>query len=197
MTGVLETRRRVRLAAIAAQLGQWFEDGARAGLRSAVQPDAGAAGASAGPAAPSSERPWADVLTILRVIWGVTQRELEAAGFKRGSISLLERGRLSPKPERLWRLIEAMGFPPELLDRTLAFIQFARAAMASPPASNDLAAMLGAQIVEFAAAEGRAVEGFARDRLGRLTLAVQLLVERCEAPALWEGLQSPRVGVLA
>jgi len=185
-----ERRRRVRLAAVAAQLGQWFEDGARAGLRSAVQPDAGGAGVFAGPPVPPSERPWAEVLTILRVIRGVTQRDLEAAGFKRGSISLLERGKLKPKPERLWRLVEAMGFPPELLDRTLAFIEFARVARVSAPMGNDLAAALEAQIVELAAAEGRAVEGFARDRLGRLTLAVQLLVERREAPALWEGLRA-------
>ncbi len=186
----VEKRSRVRLAAVAAQLGQWFEDGARAGLRSAVQPDAGRAGATGGPAVPPSERRWAEVLTILRVIRGVTQRELEAAGFKRGSISLLERSRLSPKPERLWRLTEAMGFPLEHLDRTLAFIEFARAALAPEPVGNDLSGALEAQIVELAAAEGRAVEGFARDRLGRLTLAVQLLVERREAPVLWEGLRA-------
>ena|GEM_PF-454183 len=185
-----ERRRRVRVAAVAAQLGQWFEDGARAGLRRAVQSDAGGVGVSSGPGVPPSERRWAEVLTILRVIRGITQQELEGAGFKRGSISKLERGRLNPTPERLWRLVEAMGFPPEQLDRTLAFIEFARAAMASAPVSNDLAGALEAQIVELAAAEGRAVEGFARDRLGRLTLAVQLLLERREAPALWEGLRA-------
>jgi transcriptional regulator with XRE-family HTH domain len=185
-----EMRRQVRLAAVAAQLGQWFEDGARAGLRSAVQPGASGAGVSPGSGVPPSERPWAEVLTILRVIRGVTQRELEAAGFKRGSISRLERGRLSPKPERLWGLVEAMGFPLELLDRTLAFIDFARAAMASAPMRNEVSDALEAQIVELAAAEGRAMEGFARDRLGRLTLAVQVLLERREAPALWEGLRA-------
>jgi transcriptional regulator with XRE-family HTH domain len=181
-----EERRGVRTAAVAAQLGHWFEDGARAGLGRALQIETAGGG---GPGAVRSDPSWAEVLTILRTIRRVTQRELEASGFKRGSISHLERGRLKATPERLGRLVEAMGLPPEILDRTLAFVEAARAAtVSSPPGS--VAGALRAQIADIAAAEGRAMEGFARGRLGRLTLAVQLLEERRQAPALWERLRA-------
>ena len=180
-----EQRRRLRMAAVAARLGHWFEDGARAGLGRALQLERG----SGGELAARSDPPWAEVVTILRVIRRVTQRELEASGFKRGSISNFERGRLKATPERLGRLIEAMGYQPEILDRTLAFVEAARLAAVSSPPGN-VAGALRVQIADIAAAEGRAMEGFARGRLVRLTLAAQLLEERRQAPALWEELRA-------
>jgi tetratricopeptide (TPR) repeat protein len=180
-----EQRRRLRIAAVAARLGHWFEDGAQAGLGRALQIERG----SGGELAARSDPPWAEVVTILRVIRRVTQRELEASGFKRGSISNLEHGRLKTTPERLGRLVEALGFPPKILDRTLAFVEAVRApAVLSPPGKD--AGALRAQIADIAAAEGRAIEGFARGRLGRLTLAAQLLEERRQAPAQWEELRA-------
>ncbi|HEV3074644.1 MAG TPA: hypothetical protein VHB47_09530 [Thermoanaerobaculia bacterium] len=130
------------------------------------------------------------MVTILRVIRRVTQRELEACGFKRGWISSLETGQLKATPERLERLIQAMGFPPEILGRTLSFLEAARAAIASGATGENVAGVLQAQIADIAAAEGRAMEDFAHGRLARLTLAAQLLEERRQAPALWEGLRA-------
>ena len=185
----VEGRRRLRIAAVAAQLGQWFEDGARAGLQHAVLSDATGGGASAGSGAPRSDPPWPKVLKILREIRGVSQRELEASGFKRGWISSFETGQLKATPERFERLIHAMGFGPEILGRTLGFLEAARAAIAPATTGENVAGVLQVQIADIAAAEGRAMEDFARGRLARLTLAAQLLEERRQVPALWEGLR--------
>lgn len=180
-----EQRRRLRIAATAARLAHWFEDGARAGLSRALQIERG----SGDELAARSDPPWAEVVTILRVIRRVSQRELEASAFKRGSISNLERSRLKATPERLGRLVEVMGYQPEILDRTLAFVEASRVAAVSSPPGN-MADALRVQIADIAAAEGRAMEGFARGGLRRLTLAAQLLEERRQAPAQWTELRA-------
>jgi tetratricopeptide (TPR) repeat protein len=89
-----------------------------------------------------------------------------------------------PRSEVFERLLEAMAMPLAVVDRALALVESAWLAREGRgPAAGE---RLWAAIDDLAGEEGRAMEEFARARLGRLAVAARFLVERREAPALWE-----------
>ncbi|HVT15170.1 MAG TPA: helix-turn-helix domain-containing protein, partial [Thermoanaerobaculia bacterium] len=198
-----EDGRRARVAAAAAEFGSWFEELTRAGLtRAATEPAAAPAGAPeataqsvAGPAARRgggnrpARPPWGKVLTILRQVRRMSQAELErAAGLPAGALSDYERDRYAPRSEVFERLLAAMAMPLAVVDRALALVEsawLAREGRGQAAAGE----RLRAAIDDLAGEEGRAMEDFARARLGRLAVAARFLVERREAPALWERLE--------
>jgi transcriptional regulator with XRE-family HTH domain len=67
-------------------------------------------------------------LTVLRIVRGWTQDDLgKAAGIPNSSISDYERGKKVPSLKTLERLMAAMGFSIQSLQRTRRFIQAVRA----------------------------------------------------------------------
>ncbi len=189
-----------RIARIAADVGQWFEDLLRGGLDQAL-PGAAAEGAAAASAPPAagwrrtaaggdarqhSNPPLADALQILRTLRSMNQNELAAAaGAKPSSVSAYERGAWAPPPPVLHRLVTAMGYPPAALEATLCFLQRARDSAgveAAPPS-------LAAQIAELVRGEGRALQDFIAGRLQRLVATVRGVRSRREAAALWRRLK--------
>src|SRR5215472_2095873 len=106
---------------------------------------------------------WGLVVTILRLIRGWNQRQLaEASGMSASAISLYEDGeRTAP----VGRLVTAMGFPPHLAERTLAFLRWAKAAQESHLAAGTLA--LSGRIEIVAGELGLWLEQLALEALGR------------------------------
>jgi transcriptional regulator with XRE-family HTH domain len=128
-------------------------------------------------------------IAILRTAHGWSRQQLAAAlGLTRDTIENYERGRSRPRfAADLERLVDVLGFPPGLLDRTIAFVVSSQAARhAHLYRAHD---PLPAQVADFAAEEARRVEDFARAGLNRLAVAARLLDERRRAPALWARLE--------
>jgi len=123
-------------------------------------------------------------LAILRRLRGGRQQALaRAVGAHRSAISRYEKGSKTPRPARLRRIVEALGFTLGMLDRTIAFVLFARAVREFHLLMNEEA--VGVQIDDFAAGEARRLEAVARDSMERLETAARVFVSRVEAPALW------------
>jgi transcriptional regulator with XRE-family HTH domain len=132
-------------------------------------------------------------LCILRqVICDLDREELaDAAGLSCERIKTYELAFRLPPPGNLDRLLAAMGLPAEALDRTLRFVEEARAARRS---RGHGAPHQREQIADLAAAEGRRSAAARGALLGRLELAASLLDARRRAPALWARLaRYPRV----
>ncbi len=128
-------------------------------------------------------------LAILRRIRGGRQQALaRAVGAHRTAISRYEKGSKTPRPARLRRIVEALGFTLGMLDRTIAFVLFARAVREFHLLMNE--EVLGVQIDDFAAGEAQRLETVARDSMERLETAARVFVSRVEAPALWARLAS-------
>jgi transcriptional regulator with XRE-family HTH domain len=193
-----EAARQARIARVAAQTGQWYEDVARAGLTAAVAEAAprepgeeamplAALGSTAPPFSDggAAARLLGEALTILRIVRQMSQTELGAvSGIPRDTISDYERGRFSPSSEALRRLVEAMGLSAAILERALSLMQTVRAVReSSEPVLDD--GVLAGQIEEFIGAEAREVEQSSRRRLERLALAARVFASRRQAPALW------------
>jgi transcriptional regulator with XRE-family HTH domain len=128
-------------------------------------------------------------LAILRIAHGWSRQQLAAAvGLTRDTIENYERGRTRPRfAADLERLVDVMGFPPGLLDRTVAFVVSSQAARHAHLYRRE--DPLPAQVADFAAEEARRVEDLARAGLNRLAVAARLLDERRRAPALWARLE--------
>lgn len=121
-------------------------------------------------------------IAVLRILRGWSQRELaQAAGVRPSTLSDYERGKKTPSRRMLDRLNAVMGFPPSQVDRTLAFIDAARSALAGRAAVPDLAAI--------ADEEGRRYAEFILASTGRVLSKAAALEERRRAPALWARLR--------
>jgi transcriptional regulator with XRE-family HTH domain len=193
-----------RIDVFAGELGLWLEDLAREGLAPAVAPPSQEASPAATAAPPwwhkatlPSRRkaglsqgprntPLGQSLIILRVIRGWERPQLaDAIGMREPTLDNWERGKARPRTmDVLDRLVEALGFPPVMLGRTLSFVQSARAARERYLAGGDPA--LRSQAADIAARAAQSFEDFTRQSVTLLAAAARLLDSRCEAPALWE-----------
>lgn len=125
-------------------------------------------------------------VAVLRIVRGWGQGELAAAaGLRPASLSDYERGKKTPSPRTLERLVTSMGYPPAMIARTLAFIEEARLAASPTRAGGSIPDLIEAAASGF----GREVADFIRAGLTRLTADVTLLEARCRAPLLWERLR--------
>jgi transcriptional regulator with XRE-family HTH domain len=138
------------------------------------------------PRAPLRSRrlPLGEALVILRVLRGWERLELaRAVGRPARTIQNYEIGKSRPPVPTLKGLVEAMGYPFAVFDRTVAFVESARAASRLFLGAGEDA--LRAQAEQIAAGKARAVEEFARRQLDELSFAVLLLASRQTAPRLW------------
>lgn len=125
-------------------------------------------------------------VAVLRIVRGWGQGELAAAaGLRPASLSDYERGKKTPSPRTLERLVTSMGYPASMITRTLAFIEEARLAASPTRAGGSIPDLIEAAASGF----GREVADFIRAGLTRLTVDVTLLEARCRAPLLWERLR--------
>jgi transcriptional regulator with XRE-family HTH domain len=194
-----------RIDALAGELGLWLEDLAREGLAPAVDPPSPTTAAAGTPAAPPwwqkvtvpSRRqaglsqgprntPLGQSLTILRIIRGWERQQLaDAIGTREPTLANWESGKALPRTiGMLDRLVDALGFPPAMLGRTLSFVQSARAAREWCLAGGDPA--LRSQAAEIAARAAQSLEDFTRQSVTLLSAAARLLDSRRQAQALWE-----------
>jgi transcriptional regulator with XRE-family HTH domain len=92
-----------------------------------------------------ADPPWGEVVMILRVIRDWNRRQLaDAAELSPAAISRYEEGTRSAP---VGRLLETMGFPPHLADRTLSFLRWARAAREAHLAAGTLGVPGGIDII--------------------------------------------------
>ena len=99
------------------------------------------------------------VLTLLRTIRGLTQKELaDRAGIRSPSISDYESGKMTPGLRRLGELLLAMDFPMSMLEETQRFIALARQ---GHPSKSDDALDEGAELKAVAEELGKASTRFA------------------------------------
>jgi transcriptional regulator with XRE-family HTH domain/tetratricopeptide (TPR) repeat protein len=128
------------------------------------------------------------VLVILRIVRQWSRDELVAAlDTPEETIANWERGKASPEWVVLERAVEAMGFPPEVLGRTLAFVRSVQAACRSYQRAGE--SSLRGQVENFAAREADSLEELCRSLLTRLARATRHLSSRQRAPALWTRFQ--------
>jgi transcriptional regulator with XRE-family HTH domain/tetratricopeptide (TPR) repeat protein len=131
--------------------------------------------------------PLGKALVILRVIRGWERDDLARAAAVSGEmLASYERAKTKPALPVLDRLIAALGFPPAIFDRCLAFVESAREASRLHLATGEDA--LRAQAAEIAARHARLAEEHARLRLDEISAAARLLVSRSLAPAAWAAL---------
>jgi transcriptional regulator with XRE-family HTH domain len=199
----------LQIDVLAADVGVWFEDLLRGAF--VWQPPGHVAEEELLGAAPSSgdvenpaslDRPGpagplataarmerlGQVLVILRIVRRWSRDDLVAAlGTPEETIANWERGKASPEWVILERAVEAMGFPPEVLGRTLAFVRSVQAACKSFRSAAESA--LRGQIEDFAASEAESLEELCRSLLTRLARATRHLSSRQLAPALWRRFQ--------
>jgi transcriptional regulator with XRE-family HTH domain len=197
-----------RIDAVAVELGLWVESLVRDGLAPALgaSADSPAGARSATPswlheadgllrsrrhasrAGEPRSTPLGQSLVVLRVIrgWGGQQGRqqlAEAIGAPGRSLERWERGDSRPPIGIPDRIVEAMGFPPAVLGRTLAFVESARLAREWYLAGGD--ASLTIQAVDLAARAAQSLEGFTRTWATHLLTAFQLLDSRRRARASW------------
>jgi transcriptional regulator with XRE-family HTH domain len=135
-----------------------------------------------------ADPPWGEVVTILREIRGWNQRQLaEAAGLSESAVSRYEEG---TRPPPVGRLAAAMGFPPHLLDRTLSFLRWARAAREAHLAAGALP--LPDRIEVVAGELGRWLEDLAREGLASVVAPPSPAAAATDpaTPAWWQ--KAPR-----
>jgi transcriptional regulator with XRE-family HTH domain len=195
-----------RIEVVAGELGLWLENLARDGFAPAVaRPPQGASVTEAverpalswwekaSSATPSDNdagliqeprnTPLGQSLEILRTIHSWSRKELaDAIGSPEGTVAKWERGKTRPPIPMLHRMVDAMGFPPAMLGRTLSFVQAARAAREWHLAGG----ALRVQAADLAARAAQSFEDFARNTIASLIAASRLLESRRDAPALWE-----------
>jgi transcriptional regulator with XRE-family HTH domain len=108
-------------------------------------------------------------LELLRVARGWTQDELSrAAGMRGSSISRYESGKELPDADAVQRLVAAMGFAPDAVERTERFLAGLRGeAGASEDAREERSPEAAAALEREAAALQADIDGVAA-RLGRL-----------------------------
>ncbi|MFY9824397.1 MAG: helix-turn-helix domain-containing protein [Thermoanaerobaculia bacterium] len=120
-------------------------------------------------------------LAVLRIIRDWSQGELAAAaGIRPGSISDYERGKMKPSLKVVNRLLAAMGFPPSMLDRAIAFVQSGRARR-----EGTLPAEPAGQIEEISVEAARIAGSFTRSFLTWLFRETEALEARRRAEELW------------
>jgi transcriptional regulator with XRE-family HTH domain len=196
-----------RIDVFAGDLGFWLEDLAREGLAPAAAPPSPAtAAAGAATAAPAwwqkpgaappgrgasplegpHNTPLGQSLIVMRLIHGWERHQLaDAIAAPEQTLANWESGKARPRTvAMLDRLVEALGFPPEMLGRTLSFVESARAAREWYLAGGDR--VLRSQVAELAARAAQSLEEFTRQSVTLLSSAARLFDSRGEAPALWE-----------
>ncbi len=128
------------------------------------------------------------VLVILRVIRRSGQQDLaESVGARKTSISSYELGKTVPRMLTLNRIVEGMGFPPGMLDRTLGFVQLAASALESHMAISDDPTREA--IEQVVAAQARRAEDWMAVCLEGLVWVARVQLSRWQAPLQWECLQ--------
>jgi transcriptional regulator with XRE-family HTH domain len=138
---------------------------------------------------PDDVSPWGTVLTVLRVSRGWSQKQLAAAaGIKSDVVSDYERHGQDRPPDRLHALAAVMGYPPQVIDRTVAFLNGLTSSVqlaAKGPGSLDLAA----QVDLLAGEIGQSWQDLARDTMSRLLRDGLALDARRRAATLWARLR--------
>jgi transcriptional regulator with XRE-family HTH domain len=184
--------------ALTAQLVDAEEAGDAAtlsGVESAAVPVEAAApamGHAAGRATRRARRPdpaLAQALRVLRLIAALERDELAAAtGVTSGVIASYERARTAVPAVMLKRLLDAMDLPAEVFDRTVRFLEAARAALRWHQRAG-AAASRRARIESAAVVEARKAEDETAAWLRRLKTAAAFDNSRHRAPALWARLK--------
>jgi transcriptional regulator with XRE-family HTH domain len=189
-------------AELSGRLGLWMEDLARQAFHQALTaagapypalPPEGATGGppdaedGRGSAAQEETRPLGEALIILRGLAGWGQRQLAAAvGLSVPTISNYEQANTTPDLETWHRMLDRMGFPAAMLERTLSFVESARQAREYAAAVGEAA--LRAQAESMAAQVALSVEVQVRATLDQLMEGARLLESRQQAPAFWQRL---------
>jgi transcriptional regulator with XRE-family HTH domain/tetratricopeptide (TPR) repeat protein len=136
--------------------------------------------------------PWGTALAILRLIlpesgknarasWRsarargaragdrFSQQQLaQAAGMSPSAISRYESGERTPSPEQVCRLVEALGYPRYVVERTLSFVSWARGTRGSATANQDRG--IAAHLDTLAGEAGLWIEELVRDVLAAALL---------------------------
>jgi transcriptional regulator with XRE-family HTH domain len=129
----------------------------------------------------AEETPVGVAFAVLRTIRGWSQAELSAAsGIRAGSLSDYERGRMTPSFKVVNRLLAAMGFPPSMLDQTIAFVESSRAHFQSPASDRP-----ADRIEEISNDAARLVGSFTRSFLTWLHGETRAIEERRRSEELW------------
>src|SRR5580693_4269297 len=130
-----------------------------------------------------------DVLVVLRVLRGWSQGELAAAaGVAPDNISKYERGTTATPPELLERLVTAMGYPGQMVERTAAFARMALK-MRDAGAGGQPGESIEAAVAALAAEMGWSWEGTVREKVTRVLEEAEILDARRRARALWARLR--------
>jgi tetratricopeptide (TPR) repeat protein len=94
-----------------------------------------------------------------------------------------------PRVLKMQRAASAMGFPPAVVERTVAFVASALAARQWHLQEGDAQRALREQIAGFAAAERRSFEALVNGSLNRYLMVIRCLSARKAAPVLWARLE--------
>jgi transcriptional regulator with XRE-family HTH domain/tetratricopeptide (TPR) repeat protein len=138
---------------------------------------------------PDDVSPWGTVLTVLRVSRGWSQKQLAAAaGIKPDVVSDYERQGQKRPPDRLQALNAVMGYPPQAIDRTVAFLT-GLAASLQLAAGGQSQLDLTAQVDALAGEIGQSWQELARDTVSRILRDGMALDARRRAATLWARLQ--------
>lgn len=138
---------------------------------------------------PDDDSPWGTVLTVLRVSRGWSQKQLAAAaGIRPDVVSDYERQGQKRPPDRLHALTAIMGYPPQAIDRTVAFLTGLAASLqlaSGGPSQLDLTAQVDALAGEI----GQTWQDLTRDTISRILRDGMALDARRRAAILWARLQ--------
>jgi transcriptional regulator with XRE-family HTH domain len=129
---------------------------------------------------------WAKALKILRLARGWNQPQLaRAARLSTSAITRYEKG--DRQPEEVRRLVAAMGYPPYLWERALAFVAAAEVAGASAPAPGAAGNVLSVRIDAIAGDAGRWVDEVVREALTGVLATARPPAGRSPAVSRQEG----------
>ena len=118
---------------------------------------------------PDDVSPWGTVLTVLRVSRGWSQKELAAAaGIRPDVVSDYERQGQKRSPDRLQSLAAIMGYPPQAVDRTVAFLTGLAASLQLAAGGPGQLLDLTAQVDALAGEIGQTWQDLARDTVSRI-----------------------------